>query len=161
MAEHIWSVLCNKAIIDRDSGQVTIFEAIENLNLPRTKGEIAHEIDGVEEEVAIQHAMQLVTLWVRSDLERPEEQHARVRLLSPSGQELNTWAVPVDLKSFLSLRWRLVFQGVPWRGPGRYWYVVEMKDGEEWGQRCRVPLVLTLKKPPASDQAGGDPAAPE
>lgn len=158
MAEHIWSVLCNKAIIDRDSGQVTIFEAIENLNLPRTEDEIAKEIEGVEEEVVIPHTMQLVTLWVRSDLKQPEEQHARVRLLSPFDQELNTWAVPVDLKSFLSLRWRLVFQGVPWRGPGRYWYVIEMKDGEDWMQCSRVPLVLTSKRTPAPD---GDPAAPE
>ena len=63
MIDHVWTVLCSHAVIDRDSNSVSLLDVIEQLNIgdePSPEGRIISSLD-------------LMTLWAREDIDRPTQ----------------------------------------------------------------------------------------
>ena len=78
MIRHVWSVLCEKSIIDRDTNNISL-DVLER---------VAMTLQGSREDrVLVPTPIRLVSLW-QHDGESSEPGRARVRVLGPGGDEL-------------------------------------------------------------------------
>jgi hypothetical protein len=137
---HIWSVLCTKAVIDRDSNNITLFEVIEQftVKLPETPPEGG---EGV-----IPAIFELVTLWARDYDDQPEVGQARVVLVRPNGLIDDKGARPyeADLTAHRRTRQRMKYAGLLVREAGRHVFRVELRHGDAWREVAAVPLVVNI-----------------
>ena len=130
MTDHIWSVLCESSIVDRETNNIslqTVREQIVIFSEPRPGGIIPGH-------------MELVSFWCRTVPEEPAVDNVRVTILNPSGESIRSIDVIVDLSGAERSRNRIVFEGFPADQPGRYIFLVEISVDDEWIQVARVPL---------------------
>jgi len=152
MARHVWSVLCERAIVDRDSESLSLIDVVDAVdyeaNIP--SGDL----------VTVPAGLTLVSLWIRSAAAVPEKQETRYWLKSAGGDQLMI-APPQLIPLEGSVRTHVAFE-VPFLqiGPaGRYELVVEHRDVSQgspgpWVQVANVPVDINVgarspESPPA------------
>jgi len=136
MTRHVWTVACMHAVIDQESNLVSLLDVIEQINIP---GKPAPD-------KTVGLTLDLTTLWVRENPETPEKGRARITLVSPSGAELKSIIMDVDLSAHERLRSRGRFVGIPAPEDGRYTFRVDSapENSEEWIQVALIPLQIAL-----------------
>lgn len=136
MIDHVWSVLCSHAVIDRDTNNVSIHSVLEQLNVV---GEPAPDL-------AIPVAFEVVTLWARTTPDIPAQGMARVTLIDPLQNSTTISRLKIDLSETERARHRVIGRGMPASQPGRYRFQVDMQiEGEtEWRQMAIVPLTVVF-----------------
>lgn len=136
MIDHVWTVVCSRAVIDRESNNVSLQNIIEQINI---KGEPIPDTA-----VAIQ--LEVVTLWARANTDGPSRGSTHLTLLSPSGKALGSFESEVDLSEYQRFRTRTHFQALPVTESGRYNFRVELQnEGEsEWHQVAMVPVEIAF-----------------
>jgi hypothetical protein len=140
MIDHVWTVICSRAIIDKDSNNVSIQNVLEQVTV------------GIEPmpETLIPMSFEVITLWARGDPSKPIRGRMRLTFLFPSGQAFEE---PVEAEINLSRteRQRQIFRfpGLPVTEPGRHIIRIEcLEEGEsEWHEVARTPLRLIFKPP--------------
>lgn len=151
MAHHVWSVLCYKAPIDKDTNEVSLLNVVENLTIHTTEAELQKRVESLKEgEQALLPPpgnLELVSWWVRSDFDIPEEGvRARVALRLPDGREQLTEERTIDLQERSGFRLKYRVPGIPFGGVGAYWFEVQQCEMSEdqtadgWRIMARVPL---------------------
>ena len=138
MIEHIWTVICSRAIIDKDSNNVSLQNVLEEFKIfshPQPDGLLPINYD-------------LITLWIRADEDNPCEANSRFSLISPSGINLFQMEQPVDLTKNERTRNKLRFAGFPATEEGKHYFIVELQteDGT-WNEKKRIPLRLRFQPP--------------
>lgn len=148
MIDHVWTVVCSRAVIDRESNNVSLQNVIEQITI---RGEPI--LDTV-----VPIPLDVVTLWVRTNTDMPGQAHTRLTFLSPSGTVLGSLESEVDLSEYERYRARTHFQALPVTEPGRYIFRIELQNegASKWRQVAIVPLRITFT-PPETEQAGSEP----
>lgn len=143
MIEHIWTLICSNAIVDRDTNNVSIFNILEQVTIP--KNAINNQVIAV--------GIELITLWVRSDLSKPAKGKSQINLVAPNGEVTKSVDSEIDLSKFERLRSRVFFQGLPYNGEGIYRFIVLYKvdDEKDWEQVASIPLKMVVS--PREEQA--------
>ena len=152
MIELIWSVICARSSIDSESNNVSLFEALEQLNVPsdveKQRGPSGEQID-----ILIPQTIELISLWRLSDYKKPEKAECRVRLRTPQGIGEVSKPFMIDLSTSGLKRFRTVMKinGIPFKGFGTYFFVVELRNEASgtWEEKAKVPIdveVLQEKK---------------
>lgn len=141
MARHVWSVLCERALVDQDTQSVSMIDVIEELLL---EGELpAGRVD-----VPLQAS--LVTYWTRSAQDAPEQGQSRLRVLSPMGEALAS-GKPSDVSLREQTRAQVVsrIDSMPLEGEGVYQLVIDLRGEQDtdWSEAGRVPLEVRVQKP--------------
>jgi len=139
MIEHIWTVICSDAIIDQDTNNISIFNILEQVNIPEEA--VKTQVIGIN--------VELLTLWIRSDLSKPATGMSQVNLVAPNGEVIQSSESALDLSRFERLRSRSLYQGLPYKGDGTYQFVVEYRpdDQTDWQQKASIPLKVILANP--------------
>lgn len=91
--------------------------------------------------------MELVVLWVRSDLDVPERGYGRIRVIAPDEREAPTHENEVDLTQYLRLRTRIRLTSLPMRGSGVYRLKIEGRapSSSEWTEEFELPLRVVFQ----------------
>ncbi len=136
MIEHLWTVLCTKAIYDSETNNVSLIEVLEQINLPRD----------ISFPVQVGIKLDLVAVWMRSPINKPTKGTARVTLLTPSKEKSKPVELPIDLSHSERHRSRFRFLGVPIKEPGYHYFLVEYREQgkSRWEQATKVPLSIRL-----------------
>ncbi len=147
MIDHVWTVICSRAVIDRDSNNVSIQNVIEQLTVK----------DEPKPGMMVPILLEAVTLWVRADPNVPGQARARLTFLSPSGKAFGSVESEIDLSKFERYRSRVHFQGLPIEEPGRHVFCVELQEEGKggWRQVAVVPLSVVFTPSEETWQAGG------
>lgn len=144
MIEHVWSVLCTKSIIDRDSNNLSLIDTLEQLNLS----------PDVEFPAVIGNAFELVSMWSRSNYDELVRGRARVIVENPSSQTRELPEYEIDLWNSRRFRYRINIQGFSLNEPGKFIFHVELlEDGGE-GEPVNVaniPLDVRITDPQNPD----------
>ncbi len=148
MARHIWSILCTKAIVDRETNSISLFDSIESLE---SNKEIVPPPESGDSLIVVQNInMQLVTLWTRSDYAKPETALSRLTLVGPNGKKLRQPDNIIDLTASTRNRVIFGFNGLAFLGFGVYEFLIELQHGEKgsprWRKVASIPLEWTLNK---------------
>lgn len=134
----LWSVLCERAVVDRDTNNISLFNVIEEVALPAQPP--MSLTDAIAKNV-VPTAFELIVLWARSNSDVPERGLGRVSILIPDATPKFTQEHDIDLSQFLRLRSRLRLPGLPVGGEGTYLFKIEGKpSGGEWTEMFELPL---------------------
>ena len=137
MIDHVWTVLCSRAVVDQETNNVSIQNAIEQINI----------VGEPKPDAVIPKRFEVVTLFARSAPEVPCRGELRLTYRSPSDEILGTFERPINLLKHERLRARMRFEGLPAGEPGRYYFDVELRnEGEdEWHRVAAIPLMIVFK----------------
>jgi hypothetical protein len=139
MIEHVWSVLCSRAVVDRYSNNVSMQNVVEQISIseePRPDAVLGSQMD-------------LITFWTRAGNDEPGRGESRVYVISPSGERRPSIEQKVDLTKHARLRNRLTIQMLKVAESGRYSFVVEYRNhgDEDWTRVASVPLQVIFEPP--------------
>lgn len=154
MAEHAWTVLCHKVLVDPDAQILSLIDVVEKF--------ILHQPDGQSVEQQFEKARQagrkglkfdvdlrLVSYWVRSEYSRPEQSEMRIVMHNPTGEKLWEQVVSIELKK-PAQRIILRMEQLQVSTFGRYWITVERpaKSGKKdsWVTVAKLPLELVTEE---------------
>jgi hypothetical protein len=149
MIDHVWTVVCSRAVIDRSSNNVSLQTVLEQLiieDTPDPDGGLLIELD-------------VMTLWARRDFDIPARGHGRLIFLSPSGEgKIGPLEYDIDLSEYKRARRGTHVRGLPIGEPGRYTFRVDYKnlDGTRWRRVAAIPLEVIFEPPKKSEQASDE-----
>ena len=172
MAEHVWSVLCAKPLIEPGSNMISLFEVAEKLNLHAASHEVVEqELERVRRQglrgIFAPVHLNFVSWWVRSDYSVPETSSARVTVRSPAGEILLDEITSVDLESLTGQRHLMEIDQFRVPMLGLYWFVVEKPKTKgkktQWERVARIPFEVAVRpteRPPTVSTAQAQPSEP-
>ena len=148
MIQHVWTILANSCSIDKQSNQISIFEAVEefqvlpvDMNVDRIAVAQGHVRVGLP-------SFALLTLWTRSVPTEPCRGMAQVRLIDPAGAETILDAgTDVDLTENARHRQIIRMVGLPLTVTGRYRFEIRFKNDpteETWALASVLPLDVQM-----------------
>lgn len=160
MAEHLWTILCEKTLIDPDSGIITLVDVAEQFN-------ITYEDEAIEEKLATAKSLgqkgvyvpvhlQLISAWWRTETEHSST--VRFSLVNPNAERVYEQDATIDWNVGIYLqRFTLRIDKLPISMLGLHWFVIEQrkegkgKKASRWTVEGRVPLLIS--KPMEPDRA--------
>ena len=146
MAVLRWAMLCERAIVEAETSNLSIICVLDEIRLDRAPPpELAKE----ERPRFILHSFTVVQLWSRSDEDKPEKFPVRSQLASPDGKVFGGAEQVVDLTNRQHSRVITRAPGFPWRGPGRYVVTIQSKAGKKWRTVERLHFKVAVLKPAA------------
>ncbi len=154
MPIHIWSVLCERGVLDSYSNQVTIMNVIEQATIKPDADMVKALAEG--KKVMLPVKVQIVSLWERSEPEKPERFQIRVVLTLPDGTEKpSAGTVDCDLVTHKGLRTFTSIGNLSYGGPGNYHYLVQQRRDEqaEWITAASLPVHIIVES--ETKEAGG------
>lgn len=137
MIDHIWTLICSNAIIDKDTNNVSIFNVIEQLTIPNSF--LEKDIIGIRFEI--------ITLWSRTNPIEPSIGNSIIDLYAPNGKLLKSLESKLDLSTYERLRTRGQFEGLPFKGDGIYRFVIKYRSDqlERWKKVASIPLQIKIE----------------
>jgi hypothetical protein len=133
MINHVWSVLCSKSVIDKESNNLSLIDTLEQVNLLGVE---------VGKAALIPLKAELVSLWTRDDFDVPQAGKGRTLVKTPHDEELGRIEFDVNLTENIRLRTRNQMVGIPVKEAGVQFFVIEIQqqDTEDWAEVARIPL---------------------
>ena len=144
MIKHVWSVLCENRIIDKDTNNISLINIIEQLNF-NIPGDQSAENQPFE----IHGVLNVVSMWTRTYHDKPSTGKSRIRIKNPDNKYVALEEIPIDLIQFVRLRslgsLKVIFQKT-----GIYSIIVEVESKKGWVEVASIPLEvhINLVSPP-------------
>ncbi len=164
MIDHVWSVLCTKSVIDKDSNLLTLMDIVDQVTVDVSggvveltpEGPVVRSVSELPNETAlIPVNVELVSLWIRHDPDQAESGLARFMWVPPNEPaHIVGGPFAVDLSGdFNRMRTRVRISGVPAREGGKHVIAVEFQQqgSENWEPVAKVPLDIVFKTPESDD----------
>lgn len=149
MIDHVWTVVCSRAVIDKESNNVSLQNVLEQLVVSKKAQSDAGELEiDTSSKFVLPYRFMVISLWSRSDLKEGVIGYGRVKLYSPDNELLIEPKIfEINLHNFRRFRSRGVFPGFPIQGPGKYTFSVEFRIDEEtqWKEVSRVPIEVRFE----------------
>jgi hypothetical protein len=134
MIEHVWSVLCGRAVTDRETNNMSLLEVIEQVNLLGPMPEPGQR-------VALPIPFEVVSLWSRGNPNEREESTGRIKIIAPNNAEVLAHEFSINLIEHARVRTQMRSVGIPLAGVGRYVFSIEIKRPNEiWETVAKIPL---------------------
>ena len=139
MIHHVWTVMCSRALIDRDSNNISIHNVLEQLNIAAPP----------QPDLALNIHFEILSLWVRTHSAVPAQGTSRVTLEDPQGTRRVVSELTIDLADVERIRHRVLGQGLEVSRAGRYNFLVELQETgrSEWREVAVVPLTVVFTPP--------------
>lgn len=147
MPRHLWTIICEKATIDRDTNNISLIEIIEGISVGVEAQQDLNK--PLASTIVLPVTWTVVSTYVRDDLTTVEKAEGELRLISPSGQTMATSPFEIDLTQFVRMHCLMKFVGWPVSEPGHQLLKVAVKSTEgKQIQTVEVPLEVrfTLKR---------------
>jgi len=139
--KHIWSILCQKSVIDNETNLISLIDCLEELNLTM---DINKESNQISEKRVIPINFQIVSFWLieNNDVKKLE---IKIELHDPENNKINEINNIFELKeNYLRYRTRINVQGFPVTKSGRYLFkIYQIEQGETL--KCVSELPLDVK----------------
>jgi hypothetical protein len=148
MAEHIWTVLCNKTLLDRTSNVLSMMDVAESVAVVGLEQLIKEALDSGKKWATINTVMQAVSWWFRSDMGEKVLQ-ARFVLLGPDKESHLAHPIIAEWgEDKIFSRIFLDFSQLPVSMPGLHWLIVEQQKTSKgkkpkWDVMTRLPLYIS------------------
>lgn len=146
MITHIWSVLCERAIIDKESNNVT-FTVMEQVKVV-----IEKPPKNSLQKLVLPIKGQVISMWLQDKNNTVPTLEFRVRIKNPKGKVIGQASQTAPFVSSPRLRTITSFNGLPIspKANGNYWFLIEYKIKDKWKTVAKVPYwveVELIEKP--------------
>jgi len=134
--KHIWSILCQKSIIDQDTNQISLINSLEQLNLPKNFFGKTFLME-----------IHLISYFFTDKVAQEDELEQTVAILDPQGNKLKELNSPIKMnKNSNKFRLRTIFDGINLTIPGVYKFTMSVKQGNSRIADSEVPLEIKIQE---------------
>lgn len=171
MAEHAWTVVCTRMIVDTETGQTTLVDLTDVLFVNASADQIRADLEKAKAEgklgILLPSNITVTSYWYRTNEEVPEVSRTRMFLTSPSGNMIETVEFTIRLQEATGYRaqWRIA--RFPLQELGRHkvfvWQEIPAASEEEepqWLVAAVLPLDVRLREPSALPTEPPPPSEP-
>lgn len=146
MAEHIWTVLCERHLVDPDTEIISLIDLAESFSTENLDRQIEEAKQQGKKGALVNARAQLVSWWYRSDPKEAALQ-ARFVLVDPTGEGFFSQSVNVPWEEGAAFRRIFVnLTRIPVQNTGLHWFVVEqqqtIEDQVHWVVVTRIPVQI-------------------
>lgn len=148
MANHVWSVLCKQAIVDKYTGELVLINMVEGLDVTAKRAQEDADPEELLSSWAVVPAdLVVVTLLTRSDPAIEEQVKLRVRFVAPDGEEYKEEMIKeASLAEFPRMRAIMKMKNIPLKGEGWHWLKVDLEESaDKWSNAASLPLQVSIK----------------
>jgi len=140
MINHIWSVVCERTILDRVTNLISIINSLEELTVQGP----------LEKNRMLAAPIEIISYWVRSDFAVPEKGQANYKFVTPSGETIKNKEIDIDLLEYERLRSRIQFTNLNFPEPGLYQFQVDYRIDNDsvWETVVSIPLKVNVVDEP-------------
>ena len=128
--KHIWSVLCQRSIIDRSSNTVSLIDVLEQLNINVSPEQVAKKSD---EGIVIQINFDIVSFWTKDSNEtKPANFEVVVEFNDPDGKKLRSFNKSVEVaENYQRIRTQIRVPNLQVFQAGTHSIRIRIKEGEQ------------------------------
>ena len=139
MAEHVWSVLCARWVENPTTHNITLFEVIEDIEVPRPQQ---------GSPVMVRAGWTLVSVYRRTDRAAAEDFEQRIEVAGPSGKvAMGPLVHTVSLGAAVRARCVTKIDALEVREEGTHTFrVAHRPSNAEWIQNASVLLEVSFEK---------------
>jgi hypothetical protein len=146
MAEHIWTVLCERHLVDPANKVISLLDVMESISEDGLEQRLEYALSLGKKGVLINVPSQLVSWWFRSD---PKEEALQIRfvLQNPAGISVLEQVATITWGEHASVPARIYLSlgQFPVTMFGLHWFIVEQlkttKSGKaRWVAVTKIPL---------------------
>ena len=130
MINHIWSILCERVSIDKETNLISYLTCIEEITADKMP--------------AIHQLLVFGSLW-QTDQPKKDTLSFRLSLISPLGKEKILVESDPQLIDKERHRTNIILNGIPLEQVGKYIFKLQMKTEEKWKTVSELPLKITVK----------------
>lgn len=141
---HIWSVLCQRAIEDKNSKN---FSLIETLSQVSFKGDIPPE-----RPLHLPLSYSIVSLWRRKDDQDCCDYPVRLRVIAPGKIEFDCAQLTAKLSEYDNFKTNFRSEAFQYTENGIYEFEISFRQDEKWIVATQVPLKVTHERPEPEPQ---------
>jgi len=142
--EHVWTVVCSRAVVDQRSNNISLQNVVEQISLNGTP----------TPGTGLRFPLDVMSLWARADLDRPAQGRGRLRFLSPTGALITETEFEIDVSgTHRRYRATIHLEGFPLDGSGKYTFHTDFWEGTEWLEVASVPLEIVFEASPETPRA--------
>jgi len=147
MITHIWSVLCQRSLIDLETNNISIIDVFEELLVNVSQTLKTKELPVSELSVMnVSIPYEIVSLWLRDRSDVNEKINIKIVLIDPKKKEIQTIDQPMELKAgSIRYRTRVKINGIAITIPGHYTVQVKIKEENKDNYRLIAELPLEVK----------------
>ncbi|MBI4130756.1 hypothetical protein HY468_05540 [Candidatus Roizmanbacteria bacterium] len=145
MINHIWSVLCQRSVVDSESNNISlidVFEKLEvNLSIPDSQKEL--------KKINVPVKYEIVSLWDYDEVDQGKKISLQVNFKSPSGKTEKILERILELPHGKKrLRDRINVHGIVVEDSGRYFFQVNEKKEKDKNYKVisTLPLEIVVNK---------------
>ncbi len=137
--EHRWSLICKEAIVNQETNNVSLIEVLERVEF-ETDPSVKDLPEGM-----IPFSVALVSMWSRSEPDKPERLPIRLVIKAPDGKIVKSekpGLFQINLDQHQNMRVTFNIPALPFRGDGLYSYEVQRKTSTGWRTAAAIPLTI-------------------
>jgi len=136
MIRHIWTIVCSRSLIDEESQNITLIDALEHITIPSSFLK-SHKIN----KLPLQ--LEVVTLWNKVEQKSKVTGRAILKFLSPEDEVLEEQSYTIDLTEFNRSRTRIRVSNLPLTTTGIYHFCVYLEGEKKTWQECaKIPIQI-------------------
>jgi len=144
-------VLCERAIVDAASNNLSIVNMLEEVHMQKPR--LPPEAVTAKKVPLAAMALTLISVWHRNTPKIREQTRARIQIRSPKGKKVLEAFLQIDLSKFEKLRAFAPLPGLPLDGAGRYRFCVDVESARRWKRVGAVNLQVFYHDDPTKAQA--------
>ncbi|MBI1908933.1 MAG: hypothetical protein HYS22_02040 [Deltaproteobacteria bacterium] len=140
MINHVWTVVCEKSIIDRETNNISL-DALEQLNIKIPPS--PEEVKGV----IYPGKIEIVSLWYRDQGEKGIRGKGQLKIEAPNSNVVGTANIDINLTESHRCRTLVRLEGlpIPKSASGLFCFMVSLESDNKWIEVARVPLEVDVK----------------
>jgi hypothetical protein len=157
MAVLRWAMLCDRAIIEAETNNLSIINVLDEVRLERAPPQQSAK---EKRPTFVPHHFTAVQWWTRSNEDKPEKFAVRTQFRTPDDEIFGGMEQVVDLTRHVHIRVITRSPGFPWRGAGRYEVTIQTQKETQKGERWRTVERLFFKVSVMATTAPAETAKP-
>lgn len=146
MIKHIWSVLCQKSVVDSESNNVSLFDVLEQLQIDIASN-IPNNVSN-SKNIILPIQYELINFWSKTG-NGEEKADVKIILKDTTGKEVKKIEKVLTIPE-KNRRMREInkIQGLPISGNGNYKFIVSIKNSNDDNYKdvAEIPLEVIVSK---------------
>ncbi len=129
-------LLCEGSSIDKETGQWSIFNHIENFSVETQK----------KENFSVRGKFSLVSFWTKETEDETGKLNIKYEFVAPDGEVLmDSSDLTLDIGKGSMIKHRLKMRQITFKNEGKYHFRALKKKEDDYQQVAKIPVKLTVK----------------
>ncbi len=138
--KHAWTILCQKAIIDKVTNNLSLIDSVEELNISLA----ANDLDKTPRALPV--SFEIVSFWYDNNPQTESKGTLQVEIYNSKNTKLHEFhhefVIP---KNYKRMRTRIIVKGLPFSEPGDYIFKIKYQKPDQTNYTLATELPFEIR----------------